>query len=150
MPLGPIAPTLLAYFAGFFDGEGSAMLINRRHRAKTRSWVIRVSVSNTVREPLDLLAVTFGGSVSLAKNKNPTHRDNWMWRTESAKARAFLHAVYPYLRIKRPQADVIFAYEDTLSISLGRRGHAAGVEDLRNGLRDNIRALNAKGRTACR
>jgi len=101
----------LAYFAGFFDGEGCVHLVNRKpmKRVKKRSkkTVIyqpppRVIVSVGQKEPSVLIELqkSFGGRIQFRKN------GHYLWRCDGKSTKKFLESVLPFLRIKKPYAEL--------------------------------------------
>lgn len=131
-----------AWAAGFFDGEGSVYLkpYKRRHMP-------RIGASNNVREPIDRLAVLFGGSVWLRGAQDGKRRGIWTWELNGAKrVRPALEAMLPYLLVKREQAEVMLAYVS----EIGPGGKRLSEEQLET--RDEIRLrLSAlKGRDGSR
>jgi len=143
--MGTDKPEVLAYIAGFLDGEGSIMLMNRRQRHKTKSWSCRVSIANTDRPILEWIQSLYGGSIGLAKSLNPLHKDCWHWRLDSKGAVEFLRLVRPYLRLKAMRADVVFEYASTIT-SVGRGGVTDEIEQARKKLHEKLVLLNARGR----
>lgn len=70
-----------------------------------------VEMSN---EPLPrLLQTLFGGSIR--RRNLPIPRQNqWEWVVASNEAAGFLKAVYPYLELKKDEADVALEFQDSL------------------------------------
>lgn len=91
---------MLEYLAGILDGEGSISIGKARWRKNGREYrycQVQLYVRMQNREPLDLFAQRFGGTVK----QNPhTYVLSWSNR----KAGDVLRALLPYLRVKKPQA----------------------------------------------
>lgn len=98
-----IPKPLAAYLAGLFDGEGSILCFKRGGDARYPS--IRLSLSNTNFECVELIQETFGGGHSLRTPKNPKHLPQLVWRLSTAEeCREALQTMLPYLLIKRDKA----------------------------------------------
>ena len=97
----------LAYVAGLFDGEGSVGLSKNRNR-----YYPVVEITNTNLEVLREVQARFGGSIN---SKGIGNKKSWKaaysWRMAWSRAVRFLKAIFPYLRIKRNQAILIFIWE---------------------------------------
>lgn len=99
--------TDLAYMAGIVDGEGSISLVLMK---KTLTLVVQVT--NTNEWLIQSIKMCFGGAVRLAKplqpekNWKPTYR----WVVTSMQALEFLKLVYPYLRLKKSQAEIAIKF----------------------------------------
>lgn len=97
----------LAYVAGIIDGEGC---ISLNFQNKNNSvFAIRVQVGNTNEWLLQWLKFAFGGRTVLVNDKRMEIR-GWKplyrWYLRNAEALDFLKLIYPYLRIKRTQAEI--------------------------------------------
>ena len=99
---------LLAYLAGFFDGEGCIGVSRGRG---TSYFLLEVSVSNTKREVLDLYSSVAGGRIIKTK-RGPRHKDVYVWRVQSKKAEAFLIAMHGRLRLKREQLELALEFRE--------------------------------------
>lgn len=106
-----------AYLGGLIDGEGTIGAVVRANRSN-RAWVgIRLAIG-MVDEPLiRWLGETFGGSVTCRKTKNPRHRDCWVWVVSQQKGAAILREALPFLRLKRPQAELCIQLAEDLIYS---------------------------------
>lgn len=122
----------LAYFAGFFDGEGSVSVTND---------VLRVSVGQLDKRPLLMMQGRWGGRLRLVP-KGPTYRDIWHWTIESGKAMAVLEELLPHLIVKRDVALV------GIDFQMLRHADRSAVTDdersLRKVLADTLKFLNRK------
>ncbi len=89
----------LGYVAGFFDGEGCIHLSTRKN-----NYTSVVSVSQRVRQPLDLIQETFGGVVT------------WNGHVYLLTAftvdqqKVFLEALLPHLIVKKQQAKLMLEF----------------------------------------
>jgi hypothetical protein len=97
--------TDIHYYAGFFDGEGSASLIN----AKDRHGKVRTRLTATItqidREVLDYLVAEMGcGNVHACSSKKALARGQrqcYQAVFTHRSAREFLVLIEPYLRVKK-------------------------------------------------
>lgn len=94
----------LAYFAGFFDGEGSVGMYEHGRYV--------VNVANTDVRPLARAKELWGGHLNLQGKQKYSVRDLWHWNLYGHFARPFLEDIRPYSRLKAEQIDV---YLDALS-----------------------------------
>jgi hypothetical protein len=76
------------YFAGFYDGEGSAR--------RTTTGGVTVLVPQKDPEPLFRARSLWGGSL-----RRPTGRDITVWVISGDRARNFLIAIFPFLTARR-------------------------------------------------
>lgn len=91
---------ILAYLAGFFDGEGCIEFGTR----KTDSKVI-ISVGQTNPEPLLLFQKYFGHKVIKWSRLTKGGLQYWRYRfSKSEKVVTFLSSLYPYLIVKKDKA----------------------------------------------
>lgn len=100
-----VEPTVAAYLAGVIDSDGYITTTRGFHSGVMYSGA-KIGIAGTRREPHDLAASLFGGKVSRYEPKNPRHRAQFQWSRSGEAALAMIKVVYPYLRIKRAQADL--------------------------------------------
>lgn len=96
--------TDLAYFAGFFDGEGSVMLTLN----KSGGLSVGVSCSQNTKTVMDMFERSFGGHVYSYVPKG-RKRTIFQWRANGLVAIEFLKLVRPWLLIKMYHAEEAFA-----------------------------------------
>lgn len=121
----------LAYFAGFFDGEGCIQITKRKPYAKMKnpSYTLQVSLHNTHKGVIDKLQDLFGGYVGEHKQKAKDGCARlWQWSLHAKMANAFLDAVSPYLIIKAPEAKIALEFRQEISkrIGISHKGHLKG------------------------
>lgn len=109
----------IAYFAGFFDGEGMVAIYRKKYV---------VCMTNTDVRPLKRAQDLWGGFINTqgASTRPGAIRDLWRWQIYGHGARIFLETIRPYLILKAEQVDV---YLDVLS-RVPRKGGAYGPGDL--------------------
>ncbi len=107
-----------AYLAGLFDGEGSVTFRYYKTKPRMRAAFFRsnfqIRISNTNYPTIKWLHQTFGGLIIRGKQypTNPVKnmKTGYQWQL-TANPFKFLHAIQPYLRIKRERVDLILSYE---------------------------------------
>jgi hypothetical protein len=106
------------YAAGFFDGEGTVYAATRNKSYKNPT--IIVSISNTVREPLDAALKKWGGSIS--SNQPPgNRRRQYQWVLSSRQAEPFLRAIQPHVMIKKGVVDAAIEYCELMKTPIHER-----------------------------
>jgi hypothetical protein len=98
---------LIAWAAGFIDGEGSIMVVKHKpHNGVSPSYYVRLKVNNTRLEPLLRLKSLFGGYIIEHKYTAPAkHWKNlFNWVIQGRSASFCLEQILPHLTIKARQA----------------------------------------------
>lgn len=106
----------LAWMAGFFDGEGSIGLKVEIRNFNGIKFGRRICIVNTRRDILEIFKKYFGGSVLERKHfQNYTGSENWKpiysWQVHSRLAVDFISRIYPYIRLKKKQAELFLDYD---------------------------------------
>lgn len=115
-----IEPTVLAYLAGIIDGDGFISITRSKPKPKCKEYFgAQVGISGTRREPHDLAASLWGGSVNSYKPKNPAHRIQYQWCRVGESAAVVIEAVYPYLLIKKPHAELALELHEAAFFASG-------------------------------
>lgn len=130
----------LAYYAGFVDGEGCIRFNNNGTKAGRSAPTPQITVGNTRREVLEDLMADFGGSIRVLHVGDHRHKPAWVWSIHSSAAASFLRQIYPYLRLKRPQAELIFEWEGHRPGSGHKWDQVVGLS-----LLERMRPFNRKG-----
>lgn len=129
----------LQYVAGFFDGEGCVTFLKNG-----KAIYVTAHLTNNDRRVLDEMHEKYGGCVyTRLRNGDPRRKTTYSWQVSGTKAIAFLREIYPYLVIKKPQAEVAFFWS-SVRPGQGRwtpwnAVHATIIED-------DLRNLNHRGR----
>lgn len=108
--------TDLAYAAGIIDGEGCIGIWKRKLKQNGKEYPYRslsVSVAMTEQWVPTWLQFAFGGSVIYFKAKQENHNPYWQWNITSNKALEFLRLILPYLKIKRPHAELGISFQSS-------------------------------------
>ena len=133
-----LEPTLAAYLAGFFDGEGYVTI----HVPADRNTAdLYVGVGSTDMGLLELLRRTFGGCLTRIRvSSRLSRRPSREWKATNEGAAEALRAMYPYLRVKKRQAALAFKFRKVMAQSL--RSKDAHRLDLLRQLAAEVRGLN--------
>ena len=106
---------VLPYTAGIIDGEGSIGIHwHKSHKGRPRGFYsLRVTVGNTNQWLISFLQFNFGGKIITyhRSHKNPKWADTYHWTLYDKSASEFLKLVFPYLQIKRPQAELAIKFQ---------------------------------------
>lgn len=98
--------TDLAYIAGIIDGEGCLGIRRVRNKNSTAGYHPYAHVGMTNDYLPQWLHFTFGGGIHRRKQRK-TWKETTVWQIEGEGVYAFVEAIYPYLIIKKPQANII-------------------------------------------
>jgi hypothetical protein len=139
----PVALTLWA--AGFFDGEGSINITNQVQQSTGRMYhALCLSTAQVSREPLDVLAARWGGTV-VSRVPGPTARPNtqlsFAWQVRSQQAENFLRDIQPYAIVKARDIEIALRFREIKATRGGVTGQGRGtprqqdVHDAREALR---------------
>jgi intein/homing endonuclease len=97
----------LAYVAGLMDGEGSIGF------TKSRSAMVpRVSITNTNLDLLQQLKECFGGHIQQLSRGKDNWKKAYAWVINNSKAVDFVSKIEPWLRIKKEQTWLLYAWEE--------------------------------------
>lgn len=101
----------LAYIAGFFDGEGSIGLY-RYHSGKhsLRTQLVQNKSTNSTALFKELKE-RFGGCYS--EQRSASGRTKYNWQLHGKHASKFLKKILPHLILKRQQASLVVAWQDS-------------------------------------
>lgn len=138
----------LAYAAGFFDGEGCISIHRQSYdeRPYTRpNYTLTVKVGNTNESIIIWFKDNFDGTICEPTRLPPRSRI-WNWNISSNKAFEFIKIIYPYLKVKKPQADLAFEFMQNRTISKGWSSISKEERELRESYYEQMKVLNTKGR----
>ena len=133
--------------AAFIDGEGMIDIHThsqfRTHldRVHTTHYV-RIIITNTDPRLALWCKDIFDGCANFVKTsaQNSKWRNQLKWYVSSRKAVAILRGCLPYLILKREQAEVALAFQETVS-RIGRKGHTQETLDRRIELQQKMKLL---------
>ena len=130
-----VKETDLSYTAGLLDGEGtvSIQVFNYSRYAPRKKkkgqgvygrktptgFELRVSIDNTYLPLGPWLKDRFGGIVYIHSDKGK-NLPLFRWILKSEKARMFLLSVFPYLTIKKSQAEIAISFQEVKNKRTGK------------------------------
>ena len=142
----------LAYIAGLFDGEGTVMIsrLNCKNRQVKFQYQLRVSIANCNKEILEWVKSVFAGKIywnnqAKVRNSNGKVKPCYRWAIYDNNAEVFLRAIFPYLKLKRLQAETAFIFRKTIGNRASRLGLFSETQEKRATLRLRMQQLNQKG-----
>ena len=136
LPTEPPEPLLVAWAAGFFDGEGCIQI--------TRTGRLVVVAAQATPEPLLAIQKAFGGNVTARHAVSPRHKDQWAWQASGQVALDFLRAIRPHLRVKGELAALA---EGVMTLRRGRGIRLSDADRIeRMAFHNAAIALNSRGR----
>lgn len=124
-----------AYVAGFFDGEGS---ISIKNPGKNTSYRICISIAQKRPEPLFMIQARWGGSLNKRDNNIST------LLMFSKKAVSFISDIYPYLVVKRKQAEIAIKFQEGKK-NTGARGMSVERKEEEAAMKRDIEFINGYG-----
>jgi hypothetical protein len=125
-----------SYLAGFIDGEGSIGLriAHSERNPLFTNYVIRLRATQCNEDIIHWIQVVTGvGSVRKMKYGWGMKHQPYEWYTSGSKALKVLHEIYPYLRVKRIQAEIAFEFEKTMI------GHGYTLTKEQHSIRQDLR-----------
>lgn len=93
-----------AYMAGFFDGEGYVGVL-KRQRGKYLEYFVQLSIGQNDGGVMDWVKANFGGNLYVIKRDG-----SYYWTSSNRNAYIFLKRIVPYLRYKKPQAEMAIRF----------------------------------------
>jgi hypothetical protein len=113
-----------AYLAGLIDGEGCISISSYlAKRTPTRIYYLQLIIAYCDKDILTYWCNKTGlGVIKTYKAQRANCRDGYQWRMSSIQAEALLKEVYPYLMLKKEQADIAFRFQSTMNQSWGGKG----------------------------
>jgi hypothetical protein len=110
-------PTELAYMAGIFDGEGHVSISLTRGRKESWSplYLLDVGITNTDHDLIQHLLDEYGGYAGRTGIRDGHRLDAYRWRVSGPMGAKFLKTIYPHLRIKRRQAEIGMAFQESIA-----------------------------------
>src|SRR3990167_6141130 len=104
------------YAAGLIDGEGCIQIkkVNNFNRKRNAEYDLQVSMNLCDGEPIDFMYGAFGGKVYFLQpyDKESNRLPNYRWEIMREPAKKFLKQILPFLKIKKPQAELGIRFQD--------------------------------------
>lgn len=118
-----VSPEIIAYLAGFFDGEGCIHLTERRsywlYKGKKTPYIgffASVKVTQNVRRPLELFQEVFGGNIRIKRHPG-SGGGNWVhyeWECSRGMMVKMLESLQPFLIVKKREAECAIRFVASL------------------------------------
>lgn len=136
-----------ARLAAYLDGEGhlAINLYSKKNKGRFAQHYLVAGVTNTDPRLILWCAKTFGGHVNIADNRQQVNK-NWRtcykWLVTCRMAADIIRGCLPYLIIKREQAEIALAFQDSMRPIGGHRTKKLSEteksfrEECRQGLHD--------------
>jgi hypothetical protein len=112
------------YMAGLFDGEGCIMIRVCKPTTKTTKkgfsdhtrYQLYLTLNMTFRPIMEEIYREYGGKFSMNRHdlRNPNQRICFVWTITSQKAKAFLQRIYPYLIVKKTEAELALKFQENV------------------------------------
>lgn len=120
--------TDLAYTAGIMDGEGSIGIAKRKSKSCKRGYtfVLCIQITSSDEWLCQWLKFAFGGCISHSTNNasNPM----WHWVIGNKQAPSFLRSILPYLKLKRPQAELAIKFQEAKRMTPSKTDKEMAIE----------------------
>ena len=141
----------LAYLAGVFDGEGCiSFSLREQASAKSKSpnlqTIVAVQMSDCATVSLfhERWPGVFG---KVSRKRFPSHwKTQWRWVLMADDIVPFLSEIRPYLRLKRPQAELALRYYAEAEPRVRFRKVSEAESVRRRSVAEQMVALNSGGR----
>lgn len=145
--MNSIAELNLAYLAGLIDGEGCLAVIRQRNSHCRAGYAYRcgLRIANSNEPIMDWLVKVVGaGAVKSHLPKMRNSKRQWTWEVWGDDSANLTRQLLPHFRIKRPQADLLLAFQQGLK---SRSGPYLTPKELafRETCYHHSRALNQRG-----
>ncbi len=102
----------LAYTAGIMDGEGSIGIAKHQSKSCKRGYTLELCVQVTSSDEWLCQWLKFGYGGSLSHSINNAGNPMWHWIIAARKASVFLKLMHPFLKLKKPQAELAILFQD--------------------------------------
>ncbi len=103
------------YAAGLVDGEGCISISKSKRKGyKNYQFYLKVVITNTNKDILNLFQEQFGGSVLNRSHGKKHWTPAYNWQLTCRQAESFLKLILPFLYIKKEEAKVALQFQDLL------------------------------------
>jgi len=114
--------SVLGYFAGIIDGEGSITITDSTHTQKRSFFTTSLGISSTDKILIDWIIKEFGGWQSEYTPKQTpknSRKKVYRWQITGENLETILNLVYPYVVIKKREIEVMFKMRKTYNLVKG-------------------------------
>lgn len=129
----------LAYVAGLVDADGSIGFTS----SKSSIFVPRVTITNTNLELLEQIKEFFGGNIQPLQGRKEKWKEAYYWQVCNSTAVKFVAKIEKWLRIKKENAWLLFAWDEIRPKS-GKKRNQETI-DAFNLLNNQSKWLNYRG-----
>ncbi len=130
--------TDLAYTAGIVDGEGSIGIARHKSKSCKRGYTLELCVQVTSSDEWLCTWLKFAFGSSLSHSVNNAGNPMWHWILGARKASEFLKLILPYLKLKRPQAELAILFQDAKRYSGHKTDEQWSIEEAQRILLQNM------------
>lgn len=130
----------LMYLAGIFDGEGCITLGKTKNYTET--YHLNVNITNTNKDLIDWVLFIVGKGGISRKPRKANWKQCYAWKINGELAVKFIKKIYPYLKVKKLQADVAIRYGETIRMKEKRIRLTDEERDLRRNMFLELRKIN--------
>ena len=128
----------LAYTAGIMDGEGSIGIAKHKSRSCRIGYTFELYVQVTSSDEWLCQWLRFGYGGSLSHSTNNAGNPMWHWIIASRKAGEYLKLICPFLKLKKPQAELAIQFQDAKKHSGHKTDKQWAVEEAQRILLQNM------------
>jgi len=96
-----------AYLAGLIDGEGYLGFTVNKSNPERIHYQPVMKIAMTDKKIIEWLRNSFGGSFFIREPQKPNHKVSYWWDVSGKNLKAILTKVYPYLRVKKSQCEIL-------------------------------------------
>lgn len=135
----------IAYAAGFFDAEGCNLISKQKGTIRMihPRYSLQAKIGVTNQLIMSWFKEQFGGSLSILKGKKQK-KIFFHWQISTRLAEIFLRQIFPYLRLKKPQAELAFQFQNEMRKKKQHKQISPESLRLREKIKNQISALNQK------
>jgi hypothetical protein len=146
---------IIAYLAGFFEGDGSIMIFKSppRGQGKSPAYRLVLTMTNTNVQVLRLAQKFYGGRIEGPFTRGNRWRPSFRWELDGENCVPFLSDIAPYIQTKHGQIQIAFKFLAQIrNCSTASRGKGYGSNPLsdseiqaRESLYLQMKHLNQRG-----
>jgi len=138
-----------AYLAGLIDGEGYIGILkckkgNKKSFSSVKDYIYCpvLKIAMTDKPIITWLYQSYGGTFETRKAKGNAN-ESYCWTMKNARVMDFLQKTYPYMRVKKNEAEIMFKFKNCTNGA----GHLLGEENWtkRDELYDQLRQIHRRG-----
>lgn len=110
-----LTETQKAYTAGFFDGDGTISIQGGTDKKGNQHWALEIKFYNCNLKVLQTIKRWIGIGSIAERKRTSRWRINYALKVRGVSARNLLAEIYPYLIIKKPQAEIALEFSSTFT-----------------------------------